>query len=142
MDLQSIQSLLILTEDKIKNETEEKVETEVTEKTAEAGKETPEKTPEAKAEEVAAESKPKEEKPKEAAAKSTKKETKDEEEIAEPVGSHDDYDWSINKRNVQQYSTNEISDLEDFYAGTFTTINENEIISGAVVFMKGYFHHD
>ena len=50
-----------------------------------------------------------------------------------PATAHDDFDWSIDKRNVQQYSDNESKELETFYDGTFSTINENEIIKGTVV---------
>lgn len=46
---------------------------------------------------------------------------------------HDDFDWSIDKRNVSKYDGATIADMEASYTKTLKTINENEIISGVVV---------
>lgn len=53
--------------------------------------------------------------------------------VAEPETAHDDFDWSINKKNVSKYDGATIADMEDSYTKTLKTINENEIISGVVV---------
>ncbi len=44
-----------------------------------------------------------------------------------------EFNWNIDKRGANLYSEAEIIELEEFYAGTFNTIAESEIIQGIVV---------
>ncbi|MGC4013217.1 MAG: 30S ribosomal protein S1 [Luteolibacter sp.] len=46
---------------------------------------------------------------------------------------HDDFDWSIDKRNVASYSREEKEKYDKVYENTFVTINDNELIKGNVV---------
>ncbi|HEY8396494.1 MAG TPA: 30S ribosomal protein S1 [Flavihumibacter sp.] len=46
---------------------------------------------------------------------------------------HDDFDWSIDKRNVSSYSADEKAKYDKVYDATFVTINDGELIKGAVV---------
>jgi small subunit ribosomal protein S1 len=52
---------------------------------------------------------------------------------AEPETAHDDFDWSIDKRNVSSYSKDEKEKYDAVYDGTFKTISDNEMIEGIVV---------
>lgn len=47
--------------------------------------------------------------------------------------SHDDFDWSIDKRNVSNYSDAQREEFEKVYDQTFTNINDSELINGIVV---------
>jgi small subunit ribosomal protein S1 len=55
--------------------------------------------------------------------------------VAEPVveTAHDDFDWSIDKRNVSAYSKEEKEKYDKVYENTFIQINDGELIKGAVV---------
>jgi small subunit ribosomal protein S1 len=46
---------------------------------------------------------------------------------------HDDFDWSIDKRNVVSYSDAERAKYDSVYEGTLKTIENNEIVKGTVV---------
>ena len=46
---------------------------------------------------------------------------------------HDDFDWSIDKRNVSTYNKEEREKYDDVYDNTFVQINDGEIIHGNVV---------
>ncbi len=46
---------------------------------------------------------------------------------------HDDFDWSIDKRNVSTYSREEIEKYEKLYDDTFKDIEEEQVIKGTVV---------
>lgn len=46
---------------------------------------------------------------------------------------HDDFDWSVDKRNVASYSEAERQELEKAYEHTFKSIEEAELITGTVV---------
>ncbi len=47
---------------------------------------------------------------------------------------HDDFDWTVSKRNKTQYSEKQIEEMEDFYEQSLSReINKNEIIKGSVV---------
>jgi small subunit ribosomal protein S1 len=46
---------------------------------------------------------------------------------------HDDFDWSVDKRNVVTYTEEERKRYDDVYAGTLKTIENNEIVKGTVV---------
>ncbi|NCX95045.1 MAG: 30S ribosomal protein S1 [Chitinophagia bacterium] len=49
-----------------------------------------------------------------------------------PATAHDDFDWSIDKRNVAHYSKAAQLHYDQLYTGTFKTINENELMIGTV----------
>jgi small subunit ribosomal protein S1 len=52
----------------------------------------------------------------------------------EPVQTaHDDFDWSVDKRNVSSYSADEKAKYDKVYESTFVTINDGELIRGTVV---------
>ena len=50
------------------------------------------------------------------------------EPVAETVAAHDDFDWTIDKRNVASYSSEEKEKYDKVYENTFVTINDNELI--------------
>ncbi|OLY93320.1 small subunit ribosomal protein S1 [Cnuella takakiae] len=54
---------------------------------------------------------------------------------AEPVveTAHDDFDWSIDKRNVASYSQEEKVKYDKVYENTFVQLNDGELITGLVV---------
>src|SRR5690348_8605490 len=56
-----------------------------------------------------------------------------EEPVAETVAAHDDFDWSIDKRNVSQYSPEEKEKYDKVYESTFVSIEDGEIVHGSVV---------
>ena len=60
-----------------------------------------------------------------------------EQEIQEEALStpHDDFDWSIDKRNVTHYNTSEREKYDEVYDKTFKQINDNEMVKGTVVAM-------
>jgi small subunit ribosomal protein S1 len=58
--------------------------------------------------------------------------------VQEPVEeriatAHDDFDWSIDKRNVASYSDEEKEKYHKVYENTFVQINDGELIKGTVV---------
>ena len=46
---------------------------------------------------------------------------------------HDDFDWSVDKRNVSSYSQEEKAKYDQTYESTFKVIEENGLINGTVV---------
>ncbi|MEO9021392.1 MAG: 30S ribosomal protein S1 [Ginsengibacter sp.] len=48
---------------------------------------------------------------------------------------HDDFDWSIDKRNVTSYNQVEREKYDEVYDKTFKQINDNEMVIGTVVAM-------
>jgi len=46
---------------------------------------------------------------------------------------HDDFDWSIDKRNVSSYNQEEKEKYDKVYEATFKTITDGELINGTVV---------
>jgi small subunit ribosomal protein S1 len=46
---------------------------------------------------------------------------------------HDDFDWSIDKRNVTSYTQDEKEKYDKVYENTFVSISDNEMIKGTVV---------
>ncbi|TCJ17526.1 30S ribosomal protein S1 [Flaviaesturariibacter flavus] len=46
---------------------------------------------------------------------------------------HDDFDWSIDKRNVATYSKDEQQKYDKVYESTFVQLNDGELIKGLVV---------
>ncbi len=47
--------------------------------------------------------------------------------------SHDDFDWSVDKRNVASYKEEDRKKFNEVYDNTFKAINENEVMMGTVV---------
>src|SRR4051812_29306204 len=56
-----------------------------------------------------------------------------EEPVAETVAAHEDFDWSIDKRNVSHYSQEEKEKYDKVYESTFVSIEDGEIVHGTVV---------
>jgi small subunit ribosomal protein S1 len=48
---------------------------------------------------------------------------------------HDDFDWSVDKRNVTSYNKEDHKKFDEVYEKTFTTIEENALINGTIVGM-------
>ncbi len=46
---------------------------------------------------------------------------------------HDDFDWSVDKRNVTSYDKDERKKYDEVYDKTFKQINDNEMVIGTVV---------
>ncbi len=46
---------------------------------------------------------------------------------------HDDFDWSVDKRNVASYSKEKREQLEQVYDSTFKSIAESELLQGSIV---------
>jgi small subunit ribosomal protein S1 len=55
------------------------------------------------------------------------------EPVAETVAAHDDFDWSIDKRNVASYTKEEKEKYDKVYDNTFVQLNDGEMIRGIVV---------
>ena len=55
------------------------------------------------------------------------------EPVAETVAAHDDFDWSIDKRNVASYIKEEKEKYDKVYDNTFVQLNDGEIIRGILV---------
>lgn len=55
------------------------------------------------------------------------------EPVEETMAAHDDFDWTIDKRNVASYTQEEKEKYDKVYDNTFVTINDNELIKGIVV---------
>lgn len=53
-------------------------------------------------------------------------------ETAVAESAHDDFDWSIDKRNVSAYSKDEREKYDRTYDGTFKAIEEGEVITGLI----------
>lgn len=51
----------------------------------------------------------------------------------QPQSSHDDFDWSVDKRNVASYAEDKRVQLDEMYEGTFKSIEESELLSGTIV---------
>ncbi|QHS60401.1 30S ribosomal protein S1 [Chitinophaga agri] len=49
------------------------------------------------------------------------------------VTAHDDFDWSVDKRNVSSYSKEEKAKYDATYDNTFKVIEENGLLTGTVV---------
>ncbi len=46
---------------------------------------------------------------------------------------HDDFDWTVDKRNVSHYSKDERHKMEELYTESLTTLEENTVVPGKVV---------
>lgn len=55
------------------------------------------------------------------------------EPVAEVLAAHDDFDWSIDKRNVSLYTQEEKLKYDKVYDETFVQIEDGEIVNGGVV---------
>ncbi|MFL5808745.1 MAG: 30S ribosomal protein S1 [Flavisolibacter sp.] len=55
------------------------------------------------------------------------------EPVAETVAAHDDFDWSIDKRNVASYTKDEKEKYDKVYENTFVQLSDGEMIKGLVV---------
>lgn len=53
--------------------------------------------------------------------------------VEEKIAAHDDFDWSVDKRNVTHYSKEEKEKYDKVYENTFVTIEDGEIVNGNVV---------
>ncbi len=53
--------------------------------------------------------------------------------VPEPASAHDDFDWSIDKRNVAHYSKEEKEKYDAVYEGTFKAVTDGELVKGLVV---------
>src|SRR5204863_3093139 len=52
----------------------------------------------------------------------------------EPVQTaHDDFDWSVDKRNVTSYNKDEKEKYDKVYENTFVQLNDGELMKGTVV---------
>lgn len=49
------------------------------------------------------------------------------------AGAHDDFDWSVDKRNVAAYNKDKQSEMEKMYDSTFKDITESELLTGQIV---------
>lgn len=58
--------------------------------------------------------------------------TKTEAPTIQAAGKHDDFDWSIDKKNVSHYDAADTKTYDAFYDQSFTTINDGEIMSGTI----------
>jgi small subunit ribosomal protein S1 len=51
----------------------------------------------------------------------------------EVATAHDDFDWSVDKRNITSYSTEEKEKYDKVYDNTFVQLNDGELMKGTVV---------
>lgn len=49
------------------------------------------------------------------------------------AGAHDDFDWSVDKRNLSTYSSTDREQLDQQYEQTFKTVTDNEMVMGTIV---------
>jgi small subunit ribosomal protein S1 len=54
-------------------------------------------------------------------------------QVEETPAAHDDFDWSIDKRNVASYTQDEKEKYDKVYENTFVQLNDGEMIKGLVV---------
>ena len=47
--------------------------------------------------------------------------------------SHDDFDWSVDKRNVASYKKEDREKFDAIYDSTFKSIEESELLQGTIV---------
>jgi small subunit ribosomal protein S1 len=53
--------------------------------------------------------------------------------VEQPSTAHDDFDWSIDKRNVAAYNQEEKEKYDKVYDNTFVSITDGELMKGSVV---------
>ncbi|QES89072.1 30S ribosomal protein S1 [Rhizosphaericola mali] len=54
-------------------------------------------------------------------------------EVEAPATAHDDFDWSVDKRNVSHYTKEEQEKYDQVYENTFVQIEDGELVEGLVV---------
>ncbi len=52
--------------------------------------------------------------------------------IPQNTSAHDDFDWSIDKRNVSHYNEADTQEFDTFYEQSFKTISDGELMKGIV----------
>lgn len=59
----------------------------------------------------------------------------EENKFAHPAqqGAHDEFDWSVDKRNVSTYAKGDREALDKQYEETFKTVSDNEMVTGTIV---------
>jgi small subunit ribosomal protein S1 len=67
------------------------------------------------------------------AATEVENNVKVEPQVEEKPAAHDDFDWSIDKRNVASYTKEEKDKYDKVYENTFVQLNDGEMITGLVV---------
>jgi len=67
------------------------------------------------------------------AAQNVENNVKIEEPVQETPAAHDDFDWSIDKRNVASYTQDEKEKYDKVYENTFVQLNDGEMIKGTIV---------
>ncbi|MDP4264681.1 MAG: 30S ribosomal protein S1 [Bacteroidota bacterium] len=55
------------------------------------------------------------------------------EPVQAPPAAHDDFDWSLDKRNVTTYNKEEKEKYDKVYENTFVQLNDGELMKGTVV---------
>ncbi len=55
------------------------------------------------------------------------------EPVEEKLAAHDDFDWSVDKRNVTHYANDEKTKYDKVYENTFVSIEDGEIVNGSLV---------
>jgi small subunit ribosomal protein S1 len=53
--------------------------------------------------------------------------------VPETIAAHDDFDWTIDKRNVASYTQEEKEKYDSVYENTFVQLSDGELIKGLVV---------
>ena len=48
-------------------------------------------------------------------------------------GAHDDFDWSVDKRNVASYNEAKRVEMDKLYDSTFKSIDESQLLQGTIV---------
>ena len=62
-----------------------------------------------------------------------RKQKLEENTIPQVQSAHDDFDWSVDKRNVASYTKEDRKKYEEVYDNTFTSIDEAQVMNGTVV---------
>ena len=53
--------------------------------------------------------------------------------LQQDSGAHDDFDWTIDKRNVAAYTKEDKEKYDNVYEGTFKAVSDGEMVKGLVV---------
>lgn len=54
-------------------------------------------------------------------------------QTTQQASAHDDFDWSVDKRNVAHYANDKREQLDEMYSSTFKSIDEAELLHGTIV---------
>lgn len=49
------------------------------------------------------------------------------------ASAHDDFDWSVDRNNVSNYTDDQRKELEELYDNTFAEVNEADLMTGTIV---------